>query len=169
MSSQNLLSELAVKIYEPPLSEIRESGAIADMSNPICVLMLLIDFDTQVCMNGIVNFIGNSTGLYAKETVSALEHIGCSEESRQLADILAVAAAAGITHEAIQADRSSVELYSVTTFPRLHGSKWHDAVADIESIHNRMDMQNVFDKIEQFIAQHRSMVEEALGVQPSDA
>lgn len=169
MSPDDLLSELSVKVYEPPLSRIRQSGDIADVSNPICLLMLLIDFDTEVSMNGIVNFIGNSTGLHAKETVSALLHIGCFEESRKLADILAVAAAAGMTHEAIQADRSSAEVYAVTTFAKIHGPKWRDAVVDIESIHKSMDMLDVFGKMQQFIALHRSTVEEALGVRPTHA
>lgn len=163
MSPEDLLSELSVKIYELPLSQIRDSGDIEDVSNPICVLMLLIDFDTEVSMNGIVSFLANSTGQYAKETVAALERIGCLEQAKKLADILAVAAEAGMTHEAIRSDRSTVQPYAVATFAKLHGEKWVNAVARIEAIHDDMDMRKVFDNAEQFIVQHRAIVEEALG------
>lgn len=169
MNPADLLSELAVRIYEPPLAGIRESGAIADVSNPLCVLMLLIDFDTEVTMNGIVNFIGNSTGLYVEETVAALERIGCIEQANKLADILTAASEAGMTYETIQADRISVEPGTVTSFVKLHGQKWDEAAAKIDLIYENMDMGQVFEKAEQFLAEHRAIVETALGVKPSDA
>ena len=45
MNPSDLLSELSVKIYEPPLSEIRDSGAIRNPADPVCVLMLVIDLN----------------------------------------------------------------------------------------------------------------------------
>lgn len=52
--------------------DLRRSGAIAELSNPVAVLMLVIDFDTEVAMNGITDFLRNSTGIYGTETVRAL-------------------------------------------------------------------------------------------------
>ena len=68
----DILSDLSIKIYESPLSEVRSSGRIADVTDPVNVLMLLIDFQTEVEMNGILDFLGNSSGLYARETAEAL-------------------------------------------------------------------------------------------------
>jgi hypothetical protein len=164
MNPVDILTELSIKVYDPPLSSIRESGAIADVSNPIALLMLLIDFDTEISMNGITNFIGNSTGIYARETVLALERIGCSEEAKKLAAILVAAERVGMTYEAIQADRAPVKPYTVTSFKELHGAKWFDALAEIEAIYDSLDMSHVFARAEEFIAQHRSTFEKALGL-----
>jgi hypothetical protein len=57
----DLLSEFSIKIYEPPLSHVRSSGHIANVSDVVCTAMLVVDFETEVSMNGIANFIGNST------------------------------------------------------------------------------------------------------------
>ncbi len=47
-----LLSQFSIKIYEPPLSELRDSGTIRNLSDPIAVMMLIVDFETEVTMNG---------------------------------------------------------------------------------------------------------------------
>ena len=52
----DIVSELSIKIYEEPLASWRESSKITDLSNPLSVLMLIIDFETEVSMNGILNF-----------------------------------------------------------------------------------------------------------------
>jgi hypothetical protein len=102
MTPAELLSEFAIRIYDLPLSEIRDNGMIRDISNPVAIVMLVVDFDTEVSMNGINNFIGNSTGVFANETVAALRAIGCDTQAGQLQKILAIANAAGMTHDMIQ-------------------------------------------------------------------
>ena len=49
-SHMDLLSEFAIKIYKPPFSEIRSSGRIANVSDVICIAMLVVDFETEVSM-----------------------------------------------------------------------------------------------------------------------
>jgi hypothetical protein len=51
----DLLEEFGIKIYEAPASDHRDSGRIADTSDPISVAMLVIDFRTEVEMNGMVD------------------------------------------------------------------------------------------------------------------
>src|SRR5262245_17446098 len=159
----DLLSEFAIKIYEPPFSDLRDSGRIVDVSNVVCAAMLVVDFETEVAMNGIVNFIGNSTGRYAAETVLALDRIGCAHAAAALRQILAVAAEAGMTHEAIQADRSALQPFAVTSFSALHGSKWDCAADEIDAIFATIDMTNVLSALEAFVDEHSSVFQRALG------
>jgi len=72
----NLMTEFVIKICERSLAGLREGGVIADHSNPVCVVMLLVDFETEVSMNGISEFVGNTVGIYARETVGALVVVG---------------------------------------------------------------------------------------------
>ena len=152
-----------MRIYEPPLSELRDSGALTDLSNPVSVVMLLIDFETEVSMNGIADYIGNSTGLYAKETVAALEVIGCKTAADVLGRILDVASNAGMTHESIQAERSGLGPYALTSFSEMHGGKWDLALDEVDRLCNTIDFEHVLREVAIFVAEHRATFERALG------
>jgi hypothetical protein len=162
VDSRRILDALAVAAWAPPLRLLRESGAIGDVSHPLCVVMLLIDFDTEVLLNGIIGFIGNSTGRYARQTVAAFERVGCEEEAGTLLRILDHAEAAGITHEALQRARSAIAEYSVVTPAGMHGDGWDLVCARLSSMCDEIDMQAVFGKVGKFIMRHRQTFEQAL-------
>jgi len=159
----DLLSELAIKIYEPPLSLHRESGRIADTSDPLSVAMLVVDLDTELAMNGIVEFLGNSTGLYASQTVEALERIGCPEDAQVLREILRTAAAGGMTHDAIQDERRGIPEYSVVSFTQLHSSKWREVTAAVQVLSSKLDFSRIGRQAEAWIAQHEGLFRSLLG------
>jgi hypothetical protein len=158
MNASEILSDLAIQIYSPPLSKIRESGKISDLNSPISVLMLVIDFETEVSMNGIVDFIGNSTGRYASETVQALKVLRCNDAAMKLADLLETANAAGMTHDAIQRERQGVAPYTVTSFRKLHGEKWSHACAILHEIERKIDFGDVFKRAETFVDQNKEVI-----------
>ena len=62
MTPADLLTALSIKIYEPPLSEMREDCRIYGLSDPVAVLMLVIDFETEVSMSGITRNPGDRSG-----------------------------------------------------------------------------------------------------------
>lgn len=159
----DILSEFAVKVYRPPLSELRDSGRIGDTSDVVCAAMLVVDFETEVTMSGIVDFIGNSTGRFATETVAALELIGCTKEAECLRRILAAAAVAGMTHEAIQRERAGLELFAITSFSRLHGSKWDDVVKTIDEVFDTIDLSTIMLRLAAFMDRHQAVFEKAIG------
>jgi hypothetical protein len=160
---EDLLTQLSIKVYEPPLSELRDSGAIADLSRPISVVMLIIDFETEVAMNGIADFIGNSTGRHAAETVLALERVGCADEAALLERILAVASRAGMTHESMQADRADLASSTVASFNRVHGSKWHAAHENIAELCDGIDFKKVRKHTKAFVTEHQDALSRELG------
>lgn len=166
MTPEALLTELSIKIYEPPLSEMREDGRICDLSDPAAVLMLIIDFETEVSMNGINNFLGNSSGQYAHETVAALQTIGAKTQANLLQKILTVAANAGMTHDTIQADRSGLEEFSITSFQKLHGDKWDAASAEIQELEEQIDYSDMFEWAEEYAGNHSAELHQALGIRP---
>ena len=163
MRRMDLLTEFAIKIYEPPLCEMRDSGAIADLSNPIAVAMLVVDFETEVTMQGIVDFIGNSTGLYVRETVKALQIIGCDTQADQLQRILDIADVAGMTHDAIQEDMSGLAPHAITSFSKLHGEKWDSACKQISAIDDEVDYHEILSHAHAFVQRHEDVFRAALG------
>jgi len=162
MNASDILSELSIRVYEPPLSLLRENGKISNLNNPLAVLMLIIDFETELTMNGINDFIGNSTGLYAYETVDALKIIGCDETSKMLSDILKKAKDAGMTHEAIQNDRQRLEAYTVTTFHQLHGDKWDKVIDEIDHLAEQIDLQQVINCAENYIGMYKDVFTDSI-------
>lgn len=130
--------------------------------------MLVIDFDTEVAMNGLTDFLGNSTGRYAKETVAALKRIGCAEDAALLRQILSVASRAGMTQAAIQEDRQKLAPFAVSTFAEVHGTKWQRALNRIEPLSDQLDFDRIRRRAEEFVARHLGAVKEALA-RPSEA
>ena len=157
MNPSEILSELSIRIYEPPLSDLWDNGRVADSENPVAVLMLVIGFETEVSMNGFLDFIGNSTGIYAHEIVGALNAIGCKKESKILATILKKATDAGMTYEAIQKDRRKLGSYAVTTFEKTHGNKWHKVSDEIGELEKQIDFEKVFKCAEDFIDKYKQL------------
>lgn len=163
MTPNDLLDELSVQIYSRPLSLHRDSGKIADVTDPLSVVMLLIDCTTEIDMNGFLDgFIGNSTGLYAWETVEALKVIGCPELAADLARILTLAIDAGVTHEAIQRDRSRFSAFTVTTFNQTHGDKWRDISRTISKLGDDLDFGPVYERLEVYVAEHFDVLQSHL-------
>jgi hypothetical protein len=159
-----LLDEFSIKIYEPPLCNMRDDGRICEPSNPVAVLMLVVDFETEVSMNGINNFIGNSSGRFGNETVAALKTIGAQTQAALLERILTVSENAGMTHDAIQQERSGLGEYAVTTFKELHGDKWDAASAEICDIESQIDYSDLMKCAEDYVQQHSSEFHKALEI-----
>src|SRR6266567_7671845 len=84
MSGQDILNDIGLKAYEKPLSTIRDLPTWPSLSEPLHVAILLIDFDTEVNMNGLLGFLANPTGAYLEETIAACRMLG----ARQTADTL---------------------------------------------------------------------------------
>lgn len=164
MTPEDLLGELSTRIYQPPLTEMREDGRICDLADPVAVLMLILDFDTEVAMNGINNFLGNSSGRYAHETVAALQTIGAEVQAALLEKILTVAEKAGMTHDAIQQDRSGLDEFAITSFEKLHGDKWDAASDEIQGIDAQIDYSDMLERAETYAANHSARLQQALGI-----
>ena len=164
MKPADLLNEFSVKIYEPPLSSMRDDGTICEPSNRVAVLMLVVDFETEVSMNGINNFIGNSSGRFGNETVAALNTIGAQTQAALLERILTVAENAGMTHDAIQRERSGLGEFAVTTFKELHGDKWDVASAEIRDIESEIDYSDLMSCAQNYVQQHTEEFHKALDI-----
>ncbi|MBI1374672.1 MAG: DUF4375 domain-containing protein [Phycisphaera sp.] len=164
MTPADLLGELSVKIYEPPLISFRDTAEIHDPTNPLALLVLIIDFETEVSMSGINDFIGNSSGRFADETVVALQAIGCPTQAAILRQILDIASSVGMTHDAIQADRADAHLpeYSVTSFRKLHGDKWEAASNEIRQLESKIDFAEVMSHAELFVTKHFAVIRDAV-------
>lgn len=158
----SVLDDFSVRIYEPPLTAVRDSGAIADVTKPVHVLMLTMDFVTELEMNGITNFIGNSSGRFANETVTALREVGRPVQAKVLEQIVGVANDAGMTHAAIQQDRGGLEEFAVTSFSEVHGDKWDEASRRIDDLADQIEVEEIYSAMEAYCDQHQGEIVTAM-------
>lgn len=154
----DVLSELSVKIYDEPLSSLRENGKITDISNPLSVVMLILDFEAEVSMNGILDFFGNSSGLYARETIEVLGSIGCSEDANALEKMCAISEKAGMTFYEIQKDRAQVSVDSISSFNKLHGDKWDSAADEILKLEDGINFERIYEVLEVYVNKHKEIL-----------
>jgi hypothetical protein len=119
LSPAELIEALSIRIYEPPLCTAREE--LRDIAEPLRVPILVLDFDTEVCMQGMLGFLENSTGLFFRETIAAFERIGAVETASVLRAIEKTLERHGVTPVRLRTDFAATQPYQITTFRELHG------------------------------------------------
>lgn len=116
-----ILDHLAVQIYEPLLSKLRE--ALRLVLEVLRIPILIIDFETEVQMNGILGFLENSTGLYVPDTIDALETIAAHETANTLRAIQRIMSEHGVTVERLRSGLDQLREFQITTFRERHGEE----------------------------------------------
>ena len=116
---RELIETLSTRIYEPPLAEARER--ILAVPSAFRVVVLILDFDTEVNMQGMLGFLENSTGLYLAETIEAFERIGARATTDILRNVKAILETHGVSPSQLRADFDGTTPYQITTFNDMHG------------------------------------------------
>lgn len=121
MPVADILDSLAIQICEPPLSKLRED--LRSIPEVLRIPILIIDFDTEVQMNGILGFLENSTGLYLTDTIDALETIAAHDAAKTLRAIHRIMSEHGVTVERLRNDFADAQEFQITSFRELHGDE----------------------------------------------
>ncbi|KZE67865.1 halocin-S8 Precursor [Paenibacillus jamilae] len=111
-SAADLVEHIGSVIYGEEASSIRDT--IYKVPESLRTIILLIDFDTELSMNGILGFLENSTGKYLNETISALKLIKAEKDLSILEEIKELIE--GINFNG----QIKLESYQVTTFEERH-------------------------------------------------
>jgi hypothetical protein len=119
LPAAKLVEELSIRIYEPPLSNARER--LAETPDALRIPILILDFDTEVCMNGMLGFLENTTGLWLRETIDAFEKIGAQETAAILNEVQAILVRHDISPAKLRSDFADCQPYQISTFRELHG------------------------------------------------
>lgn len=111
-SATDLVEHMGSVIYGEEASSIRDM--INEVPESLRTIILLIDFDTELSMNGVFGFLENSTGKYLNETITALKLIKAEKDSSIMEEIKELI-------EGINFNRQiKLEPYQVTTFEERH-------------------------------------------------
>jgi len=164
MSGREILNELGVNIYRPPLSKIRHRAGWPDLTNPLHLTMLIIDFDTEVSINGMLGFLENSTGAHLGKTAQAFEMIGASQTARVLRKIESCMSEHGVTHERLREPLRKGKEYEITSFAKLHGPSLDDfadevcAIDDALYLYQKGADASPFPALEKFAEENAAII-----------
>jgi len=121
MSVGEIVQHLAIKVFEPPLSNLLDD--LRSVPEVLRIPILLIALDTEVMMNGMLGFLENSTGLYLVDTIDALEAISAHKTADTLRTIQRIMSDHGVTVEHLRRNVNSGQLHEITNFRKTHGEE----------------------------------------------
>ena len=119
MTGEELLNRIG-NPYEERYCSLRRQSFWPELSNPLHVTLLLVDFDTEVSMNSILGFLENSTGAYLDQTIDAFRLIGAEQIATTLIQIRELMRKHGVSHQALRSDFDGASECEITSFSRLH-------------------------------------------------
>jgi hypothetical protein len=131
MIGSEILNELGVRIYREPLSALRHAPGWPSLENPLHLAMLLIDFDSELLMNGMLGLLENPTGAYLDQTIDAFSMLGENETAEILRGIRAVMEKYHITHKKLREPHQHAVEYQIVTFTELHGHDLDDFADEV--------------------------------------
>ena len=134
MSGKDILNEIGLKAYEKPLSTIRDLPEWPSLSNPLHVAILLLDFDIEVSMNGLLGFLENSTGAYLDQTIEAFRMLGVTQTAETLCRVREAMSRHSVTHQSLREPHLHTTEYQITSLRELHGSALDDFADEVSRL-----------------------------------
>ena len=119
MTGEELLNRIG-NPYEARYCSLRQLPAWPRLTNPLHVALLLTDFDTELCMNGISGFLENSTGQFLDQTIDAFCLIGAEQTATILSQIREAMHSHSVSHQTLRSDFSGTAEFQITSFSQLH-------------------------------------------------
>ena len=138
MNGQDILNDIGSKAYKKPLVSIRELVSWPSLGEPLHVAILLLDFDIEVNMNGLLGFLENHTGAHLEPTIEAFRMLGASQTADTLIRVREAMARHGVTHQRLREPHRHTKEYQITTFAELHGSALNDFVGEVRGLGNSL-------------------------------
>jgi hypothetical protein len=80
-----LLVDLSVQVYSPAWS--RSRLRLGEWPAAVRTVVLVLDYETEVQMEGLLGFLENSTSRFLPETIDALQAIGAARTAEALREI----------------------------------------------------------------------------------
>lgn len=122
MDADKIIQELAIEIYQKPLSLIRDEPEFPDLDNPLHLVVLLVDCDTEISMNGLLGFLENLTGQHLGKTIEALGVIGATRSAELFRSVELSMTKHGVTWARLRGDFEGLTECQITSFCELHGA-----------------------------------------------
>ncbi len=143
----DLAEHLASVIYNEELHSVRER--VDELPEPLKSIILVIDFDTELSINGILGFLENSSGKHLHATIQTFKLIDAKKDAAILENIQKRIKGVDFTAE--------IELKpsQITTFEQRHSID-EKVLIEIEELAEQLYLssegRNIFDYLINYLA-----------------
>lgn len=155
LTTRELVDHICDGIYKEETYVMRDKEILNSIPQLIRDCILLIDFDTEMNMNGIWGYLENSTGQFIEETIEVLERIGAVSDAIALQNIKKSLDECGLRTSKLHANVQNLQEYQVSTFHRTHGNPDSELLNRIEQEAEHLYIysqdQNIFDYLYDYI------------------
>ncbi|KIV52192.1 hypothetical protein TS65_25430 [Aneurinibacillus migulanus] len=160
------MEEIALNLYKEENYHLYEKAIFYKLPIVIRDVILIINFDTELNMQGILGFLENSTGLFLDDTIETLERIQAEEDYKILKAIRSILQKNNVSTSDLRVNVDSQEEYSVNNFIETHGSEYDEMADEICKIADRLYLysedRNIFDNLVRYVDTNKSYLIEEL-------
>lgn len=164
-SGEEIVNEIAMQLYKEQNHGLTEKDTFYKLPLVIRDVILLINLDTELNMQGILGFLENSTGLFLDDTIETLEGIRAEEDCQILKTIRSILESSKVTVSDLRANVNRQEEFSISSFFETHGPQYGemaDRICEIaDELYVHSEDRNVFDSLIKYVDHHKtSLIEE---------
>ncbi|WFR62290.1 hypothetical protein P9222_29390 [Paenibacillus amylolyticus] len=164
MSGEEVVGSIAMDLYRAEFATIRDSGP--ELPQVLRDIILIIDLDTELSMNGMSGFLENASGQYLVETIAAMERTGNDADAVILKKIEQMLSENGITHGQLRDNVNGLTEDDITTSLQTHGEQIHKVLQEIEleaaNLSMQADNEESFDLLYQYVDANKDLLKKEL-------
>ncbi|MGG4107992.1 DUF4375 domain-containing protein [Paenibacillus lautus] len=152
-SAEDIVGEVCTNLYKEEGSKVKEDFN----SLPIWLqdIILLIEFDTELAMSGIVGFLENSTGLMLDETIDTLKRINAIDDYRVMNKIKEILKKNGIEIKVLRGNINRRSEYEVLKSQEVHELNFEEIINEETNLYLYQD-RNIFEYLFEYIDLNRA-------------
>ena len=133
-SGEEIINEIVSNLYNEENYHLTERDTFYKLPVVLRDIILVINLDTELNMQGILGFLENSTGLFLNDTIETLHRIQAKEDYEILKAIKSILEQNNVSTLGLRNKVDNQIEYSITTFSETHSSKYDDMVSEISEV-----------------------------------
>jgi hypothetical protein len=166
LSAEDIIGQISLRLYEQENQHIRDNDMFLALPTVLRDIILIIDLDTEVSMEGILGFLENSTGLFLDDTILTLERIKANEDCLVMSNIRDILKKYNVSTYDLRDNVNRGNLYDITSFSKTHGSQY-DEMADTisveaEKLYLYRESGNIFDYLIEYVEENKKLLYDSL-------
>ncbi|MCM3131357.1 hypothetical protein M3629_01075 [Paenibacillus polysaccharolyticus] len=164
MSGEEIVGSVAMDMYRAEFSTIREH--VSELPVVMRDMMLIIDLDTELSMNGLTGYLENSSGQHLKEVTEALIRSGNETDAMILQKVEQLLAEQSVTVGQLRENVERLSEHDITTSLQTHGAQIHELLQQVEQegqhLSFKADNEENFDLLYQYVDEHKNELKQQL-------
>ncbi|WP_434752197.1 DMP19 family protein [Paenibacillus amylolyticus] len=164
MSGEEIVGSIAMDMYRAEFATIMEH--VAELPVVLRDIMLIIDLDTELSMNGLTGYLENASGQHLREAIEALKRNGNETDAMILQKVEQLLAEQSITTGELRENVERLSVHDITTSRQTHGPQIHELLQQVEQegqhLSFQADNEESFDLLYQYVDDHKDELKQQL-------